>query len=130
MDAKYLESSLVSNGYRNLREVTAAAAVGKDRSGSVEEKERGTAERLNSPVEMRANHGLTKKIFLPNEGQYEDNVTSFKNLAETPLFMSKNNVNTHSSASIEMPKEIHSTEKRPEKSFHKDVNQNLNLMMI
>jgi hypothetical protein len=127
LDAKYLESSLVSNGFRNTKELRELAA-GRDRGGSAEEKERGAAERNHSSIEMRANQGLAKKLFLADEGQYDDNVTSFKNLAETPLFMSNVNVNTHSSASIEMPKEIHSQEKRPEKSSHKDLNNNL--MMI
>ena len=61
LDAKYLESSIVSNGLINRREETTAAE--KERSESAEEKERGTAERNNSPVEMRANQGLTKKMF-------------------------------------------------------------------
>ena len=90
----------MSNGNRNLSRV-----VG-DSCGSVEEKDRGTAERNNTPLEMIANQGLKKKLFTPKESHYEDN-NPFKDLAETPLFMSRN-VNTHSSASIEMPKQIHS----------------------
>ena len=91
----------MSNGIRNLSRV-----IG-DSCGSVKEKDRGNAERNNTPLEMRANQGLKKKLFTPKESHYEGD-KSFKDLAETPLFMSRNII-THSSAnSIEMPKQIHS----------------------
>jgi hypothetical protein len=79
LDAKYLESTLMSNGAWNAGQVC-ANTLGRLPSGSEER------DKENTLIEIVPNLGLKKKLFLPNnEGQF-DNANSFKNLAETPLF--------------------------------------------